>query len=333
MAMTQPQPQPDIIIRPLRESEFAEADRIVRLAFATFLNLPPGDPRHPPDNDYVRSRWTADPDAVVAAEHAGRLIGTNFAANWGSFGFFGPLTVEPEYWNRGVAQMLLAPTMEIFRRWGQRHLGLYTFAHSPKHMALYQKFGFWPRDLVAIMSREIPATPPAPPRNSAAYGIARVSEAGSNEADRTEVLARCAGLTNAIFEGLDLEREIRSVDSQGLGDTILVWDESDLAAFAICHAGPGSEAGSAACYVKFAAVSRDGRPAESFNRLLDAVEAYAREKNAPKITAGVNLARREAFQALRARGFRTEMQGVAMETGDAASGYNRAGNYVLDDWR
>src|SRR6202050_844273 len=259
------------------------------------------------DAAYASTRWKADPSAALVAEHEGKLIGSNFLANWGSFGFFGPLTIEPKYWNSGVAQQLLAPTMEIFRRWGNRHLGLYTFVHSPKHMALYQKFGFWPRDLVAIMSRETPATPPAPPRNSAAYEIARVSEAGSDEADRAEVFARCAGLTNAIFEVLDLEREIRSVDSQGLGDTLLVWDESDLAAFAICHAGPGSEAGTAACYVKFAAVSRDGRPAESFDRLLDAVEAYAREKNAPKITAGVNLARREAFQALRARGFRTAM--------------------------
>src|SRR5580658_1412211 len=331
--MATTQPQPDIIIRPLRESEFAEADRIVRLAFGTFLNLPPGDPRHPPDNDYVRSRWTSDPDAVVAAEHAEKLIGTNFAANWGSFGFFGPLTVEPDYWNRGVAQRLLVSTMEIFRRWGQRHLGLYTFAHSPKHMALYQKFGFWPRDLVAIMSKETPATPRVRPRDSAAYEIARVSEAGSHQGELGEVVAACAQLTHAIFEGLDLEREIRSVNRQKLGDTILVWDASDLAAFAICHSGPGSEAGSAACYVKFAAVRRNGRAEESFHHLLDAVEAYAREKNAPKITSGVNLARREAFQALRARGFRTEMQGVAMETGDARSGYNRAGIYLLDDWR
>jgi GNAT superfamily N-acetyltransferase len=320
--------QPDIIIRPLRESELVDADRIVRLAFATFLNLPPPDPGRPPDNDYVRSRWTADRAAVVAAEHAGKLIGTNFAAHWGSFGFFGPLTVEPDYWNRGVAQMLLAPTMEIFRRWGQRHLGLYTFASSPKHIALYQKFGFWPRDLVAIMAKQIAA---APRRSPGTYEITRLSQSKRNAVAR--IVGLCRDLTDSIFEGLDLEREIRSVDSQKLGDTILVWDESDLAAFAICHAGPGSEAGSAACYVKFAAVRRDGRAAEWFDRLLDAVEAYAWEKNAPKITAGVNLARREAFQALRSCGFRTEMQGVAMETGAAGSGYNRAGNYVLDDWR
>jgi GNAT superfamily N-acetyltransferase len=334
--MATTQPQPDMIIRPLRESELAEAARIVRTAFATFLNLPPSDPGHPPDNDYVRPRWTVDPDAVLAAEHAGKLIGTNFAANWGSFGFFGPLTVEPEYWNRGVAQMLLAPTMEIFNRWGQRHLGLYTFAHSPKHMALYQKFGFWPRDLVAVMAKETPATPPAPRKSPAALEIARLSEAASGKtvgSDDVAVVAGCAAVTNAIFEGLDLAREIRAVESQKLGDTILLWDGSNLAAFAICHTGAGSEAGSLACYVKFAAVRPNRRAGESFERLLDAVEAYAREKNAPKITAGVNLARREAFGALRARGFRTEMQGVAMETGDAGSGYNRAGNYVLDDWR
>jgi GNAT superfamily N-acetyltransferase len=328
--MATTQPQPDIIIRPLAESELADAARIVRVAFSTFLGVAPDDPRRPSDSDYVRSRWTADRDAVVAAEDAGKLIGTNFAAHWGSFGFFGPLTVEPEFWNRGVGQMLLAPTMEIFRRWGSRHLGLFTFPHSPKHMALYQKFGFWPRDLVAITAKE---TPPAPGQHSPAEATETTRLSEAKKEDIPSIIAACRDLTNAIFDGLDLEREIRSVATQKLGDTILAWDDSKLAAFAVCHSGPGSEAGSGVCYVKFAAVRPARRASEAFERLHDGIEAYARVANAPKITAGVNLARREAFQAMRARGFRTEMQGVAMETGDAGSGYNRAGVYVLDDWR
>ncbi len=328
--MATPQTRQDIIVRPLGESELAEASRIVRVAFATFLGLPPEDPLRPSDADYVRSRWKADRDAVVAAEHAGRLIGTNFATNWGSFGFFGPLTVEPECWNRGVAQMLLVPTMEIFDRWRMRHLGLYTFAQSPKHMALYQKFGFWPRDLVAILARE---TPPAAgsATDSREYEAARFSQAKSAESEG--IVAACRDLTGSIFDGLDLRREIQSVASQRLGDTILVWDGSKLGAFAVCHSGPGTEAGSGVCYVKFAAVRPGRRASEIFGRLIDAVESYARAADAVKMTAGVNLARREAFQAMRARGFRIEMQGVAMETGDAGSGYNRAGAYVLDDWR
>jgi GNAT superfamily N-acetyltransferase len=322
---------PDVVVRPLVEGDLDEAARIIRVAFATFLGLPPEDPRRPSDSDYARTRWSADPSSVLAAEHAGKLIGSNFATNWGSFGFFGPLTVEPAYWDRKVGQRLLAPTIEIFRQWGNHHLGLYTFAHSPKHMALYQKFGFWPRDLVAVMAREVgpdagDAARAAADSDLAYFSlVAPVRRAGS--------IAECRELTNAIYEGLDVEREIRAVAAQRLGETILLFDNSRLAAFAVCHTGPGSEAGSGVCYVKFAAVRPGPRAAGHFARLLDAVEDFARSKGAAKITAGVNLARREAFQQLFSRGFRASMQGVAMETGDAGSGYNRAGVYILDDWR
>ena len=324
--MATTQPQPDILIRPLAETELDETRRIIRVAFATFLGLPADDARMGSDSDVARTRWKTDPSSVVAAEHGGKLIGSNFATNWGSFGFFGPLTVEPEYWNRGVAQQLLGPTMEIFRRWGTRHMGLYTFAQSPKHIALYQKFGFWPRDLVAVVAKQIGEKPAALMSETA-----RFSEVARDE--RGRVLAACLEVTDANFEGLDVGIEIRAIAEQNLGDTILVWDGGKLAAFAVCHSGAGSEAGSGVCYVKFAAVRPGRRAGEAFERLLDAVEAYARAAKAPKVTAGVNLARREAFLAMIARGFRTEMQGVAMETGDATSGYNRAGVYILDDWR
>jgi GNAT superfamily N-acetyltransferase len=329
--MSSPSPAPGITVRPLVESDLGEAARIIRVAFATFLGLPPEDPRRPADSDYARSRWTADPSSVLAAEHAGKLIGSNFATNWGSFGFFGPLTVAPEYWDRKVGQQLLAPTMDIFREWGNHHLGLYTFAHSPKHMSLYQKFGFWPRDLVAIMAIEVQPGASEHARTAPDSDVAHFSLVAPVR--RGGLVAECRELTNAIYEGLDVEREIRAVAAQKLGETILVFDNSHLAAFAVCHTGPGSEAGSGICYVKFAAARPSPHTAGDFARLLDAVEDFARSKGTAKITAGVNLARREAFQQMFSRGFRTSMQGVAMETGDADSGYNRAGVYILDDWR
>src|SRR5437762_14124218 len=82
-----------VSIRPLQVSDLEEADRIFRLAFGTFLGMP--DPTaFMGDADLVRPRWRADPSAAVAAEAGGRLLGTNFAANWGSVGFFGPLSVR-----------------------------------------------------------------------------------------------------------------------------------------------------------------------------------------------------------------------------------------------
>jgi len=325
MATPQIQPRIDVTIRPLVEADVPAAERIVRVAFGTFLGMPEPE-RFMGDADYARTRWRADPTAVIAAELNGKLIGSNFVTNWGSFGFFGPLTIEPEYWNRGVAQKLLAPTMEIFRRWGSRHTGLYTFANSPKHMVLYQKFGFWPRDLVSNVAKPVsPLANPAPAESS------RFSDV--KPAEREPLYAACREVADANFEGLDVTREIRAVAEQKLGNTILVWDGSKLAAFAVCHTGPRTEAGTGVCYVKFAAVRPGAEAGRNFARLLEAVDAFARSAWAHKVTAGVNLARREAFQSLLAAGFRPESQGVAMEAGDASSGYNRAGVYILDDWR
>jgi GNAT superfamily N-acetyltransferase len=316
------------------ESDLAETDRVIRRAFGTFLGLP--DPmQFMGDADYVRTRWKADPSALVLAEHDGKLVGANFAINWGSFGFFGPLAVAPEYWECGIAQQLMAPTMEIFRRWGSTHLGLYTFAQSPKHMRLYQKFGFWPRDLIAVMAKQVAPVDSAKSANPALF-----SDAGP--AERPALLDACRKVTSAIFDGLDVSGEITAVATQQLGDTVLVWDGasgasgangSKLAALAVCHTGPGSEAGTGVCYVKFAAVRPGSQAAADFSRLLTAIEAFASSKSLTKIIAGVNLARRGAFTELYSRGFRTELQGVAMETGSASSGYNRNGVYVLDDWR
>ena len=316
----------DVIIRPLAENEIPEAARIIRLAFSTFLGLSPEDSRWPAGVEHAGPRWKVDPSSVLAAECDGKLIGSNFAAHWGSFGFFGPLTVDPAFWNQNVAQQLLAPTMEIFQRWDTRHLGLFTFAQSPKHMVLYQKFGFWPRDLVAVMAKEVGVTPrPASP-DSTLYSEAKPD-------DRPQLLVACREVTDALFEGLDLEREIRAVSDQNFGNTILVWEGAKLVAFAVCHAGTGTEAGTGVCYVKFAAVRPGPNASRDIGRLIDALEVFAGKVGAHKITAGVNLARREAFQLMIARGFRIEIQGVAMESGGPSTGYNRAGVYILDDWR
>ena len=73
-------------VRPLAEEDLDEADRIFRVAFGTFLGMPEPE-KFSGDADSVRTRWKADPGAGLAAELDGRLVGSDFAANWGSVGF------------------------------------------------------------------------------------------------------------------------------------------------------------------------------------------------------------------------------------------------------
>ncbi len=347
----------------MHEDDLQEADRIMRLAFGTFIGLP--DPvSFAGDVDYVYTRFHADPRAALVAESDGKIIGSNFALNWGSVGVFGPLTIHPQYWDKGVAKLLLKETMNIFERWNVRHAGLFTFVQSSKHIHLYQKFGFWPRFLTAVMSK--------PVDRSAGFSASLTAQADdkngeknkksnnnnfflrysqlATSSEKEQTIQACKALTDKIYDGLDLAIEIYSVDKQKLGDTILIYDRGDnnndddaakygggcsgdsLAGFAICHCGAKTEAGSGNCYIKFGAATAGQDSQEKFGRLLDACESFAGSKNLSRISAGINMGRHEAYKTMVARNFRTDLQGVAMHRYDEP-GYNTGDVYLIDDWR
>src|ERR1700733_1962203 len=189
--------KPIIKLGPLKKNEVEEAARIVRLAFGTFLGLP--DPlAFMDDRHYMAPRFNSPNVKIVAARDGGRLIGSNVATRWGSFGFFGPLTVLPEYWDRGVAQQLLEATMAIFDRWGVRHTGLFTFAQSAKHVGLYQKFGYWPRYLTAIMTR----TPGVNSASQVKPVHAPALLSAFTKSQREQAIQACGKLTHKIDKGL-----------------------------------------------------------------------------------------------------------------------------------
>jgi GNAT superfamily N-acetyltransferase len=309
----------DVVVRDLRESDLTVADAILRSAFDTFTGVTSlfGD------KDYVHTRWLADPGAAFAAEQDGRLAGTNFVTRWGTVGFFGPLSVRPELWDQGVASRLMEGTVALFDRWGTAHAGLFTFAHSPKHHGLYQKFGFWPRFLTPVMTK----APIAPRRVHQAIRYTALAPA-----ERVRALDACRELTATAYEGLDLEREIRAVESQGLGEVLLLDDSSGLAGMAVCHLGAGTEAGGQGCYVKFG-LARSGSAAEArFAALLDACESLAVDHGADHIELGVNVGRHEAYAAVMARGYRAGLVGVSMHRAND-EGYSRPGTWLVDDWR
>jgi GNAT superfamily N-acetyltransferase len=312
---------PDIAL--LDDKDLPEAERIFRVAFGTFVGAPDSDVFWA-DRDYVYGRHRAPHVAAFGATIDGNLVGSNFATKWGSVGFFGPITVRPDLQERGIAQALLARTMEQFDTWETRHVGLFTFPHSAKHIGLYQKYGFYPRFLTAIMSV------PVGFRSRTATGWSRFSNL--NIAQQNEALLVCQDIADTLYRGLDLTEEIRATQAQGLGDTVLLDGPGGIGAFAVCHYGPRSEAGADACFIKFGAVRVGVAAEQDYLRLLDACEALAVAVGMPNVLAGANMARHEAYRHLVSRGFRTEILGVSMHRHNDP-GYCRPGAYIIDDWR
>ena len=312
-----------VVIRKMGTEDLAEADRIFRLAFGTFLRLP--EPMtFAGDADYVRGRQAAWPEAALVAERNGEVVGSILSVRRGAFAFFGPLTIRPDLWEGGMAKQLVEATVGIYERWGLRHSGLFTFSDSAKHVALYGKFGFWPHALMAVMARPVPNAASQPPGGGALGAL--------SDAEQAAAIAACRRVSDAVYAGLDATDEIEVTRRLGLGDTVLVRERDDVVAFAVCHVGAGSEAGSGACLVKFAAVHPDAACEATFDRLLGACDALAAARGAETLLVGVDLGTRAAYRQLLARGFRTVMQGVALHRPDDV-GYLTRDALVLGDWR
>jgi hypothetical protein len=223
--------------------------------------------------------------------------------------------------------------MEIFERLKTKHIGIFTFSNSPKHVHLYQKYDFWPRFLTSVMSK------PVKSEYAMKDGQEMISWTKYSDMQKerpSEILDNCYSLTDSIYDGLDLKVEIQSVANQKLGDTILLTDNKSnrLLGLAICHCGPKTEAGSNTCYVKFGSVtaSEDRSKSANFDELIECCEIFAASEGLSKLAAGVNIGNLDAYRKMISKGFRTEFQGVMM-TKNNDPGYHIEDVYAIDDWR
>jgi GNAT superfamily N-acetyltransferase len=307
----------DIEVRPLDAAGVDAADGVFRDAFATVLGA--GVHR---DTELLGTRFRARHTTVLAAFVDGAVAGSTIVTRWGSVAYFGPLSVTPKLWGHGIGTRLVAAAVDVLDGWGAGHQGLFTFAQSPQHHGFYQRFGFWPRFLTAIMSRPLTGSEP-----ELGWRLSAV-----DPADRPALVAGCAAVTDAIHPGLDVRGEIAAVLDHGLGDVVLIGEPDAPRGFAVCHAGPGTEAGSGVAYAKFAAVRPGAGAAQAFDSLLAACQGYAADAGAVRLTLGVNTARHEAYRQLLAAGFRTDTPGITMHRPNEP-GYDREDVRLLDDWR
>ncbi len=315
-----------VVIRYLRRNEIEKAETLGRLAFGTFLRIP--DPlQNPESKKMISHRFYEDPKNILAAELDGELVGTNILTEWGSFAFFGPLAVRPDLWDSGVGSELVESALEVFAEHGISHMGLFTFADSPKHLGLYHKFGFCARFLTPLMEKEIEDA-------SHQETVGKKFEVFSDYdgAKKEEALRSMIELTNELYHGLDLSDEIRMVDSQKLGDTLLLFENFSLSAFAVCQSGPNTEAGRGRLYIKFGAAKTAHEADRKFDELLSACEAFAVQKGLNVVEAGMNLSHERAYDIMLKNGFRTSFVGVAMQKPNEPA-FLRKETFVIEDWR
>lgn len=306
------------------ESDLPEARVVHRRAFGTFLGIDP--PTFRPGADCLGPRWRMWPEGGFVAMNADRLVGSALLSHWGSGCIVGPVTVDPDAWGGGVARALLEALVDRIDEQKFLWTGLFTHPHSPLHVRLYEQFGFCMQRITGIMSK----TPSDPATSQQALEFSTLSGP-----EKASALAGLRALSETVSPGLDWREEVRSIDREKIGETILTVNPGQpgqIDGFACLHFGAGSESSTGDCLVKVAAIRHGLNDSARFTNLLHAIDGAVPRLGADRIVAGTNTGRAEAYRMMKAHGYRTDTNGIAMfrPSGDV---YNTPGKFVIDDWR
>jgi ribosomal protein S18 acetylase RimI-like enzyme len=326
---------PLIKIRRVRKGDLSKVRDVIEQAFSDFFERQMGTrPRQVFGGaQYVHHRWLMEPwGCFVAEEGDGKIVGAAVAVMWGTLGLVGPVAVLPHYQNQDIGQQLLTACQGFFDENKAVLQGLATYPHSPKHLLFYHKFGYRPRGLVVIAAKPldrreiVQATRPAKPLVS----VRRYSTL--EESKKKAAILKLRRITNGIFRGMDLGKEVEIVDGLALGDTLLLEKGRELIGFAVFHMPGVSEAPHGSLYIKFLAIDPRHKKVEYLQGLLAAVEDIAHDAQLQRVVAPAYTYYWTAYQALLERGYHIDFTMVRMKRGKPSDDEDPSG-LVLDDWR
>jgi N-acetylglutamate synthase-like GNAT family acetyltransferase len=310
---------PKVQIRRFRKGDLSKVKDVLEQSFGDFLERQLGTrPRQAFNGaQYVHHRWLMEPwGCFVAEEDGAKIVGAALAVTWGTVGLLGPLAVLTHYHNQTIAQQLIKAVQEFFEENKATLHGAVTYPHSPKHLALFHKFGFHPKSLTAIMSRALDRAgtrPVLPKPVKGALSVRRFSEL--EETKKKASLGRFHRITNAICRGMDLAKEVEIVDG-----------------FAVYHTPGVSEAPTGSLYVKYLAIDPRQRKVEHLEHFVAAIEDLAQEHGLTRVILPVYLRYWLAYSTLVKCGYLIDFTMVRMQKGKPED-FEDPADLLLDDWR
>ena len=322
-------------IRRVRKGDLSKVRDVIEQTFSDFLERQLGTrPRQPFGGaQYVHHRWLMEPwGCFVAEEDQSKIVGAALAATWGSLGLLGPVAVLTNYQNQNIGQQLIQAVEDFFEENKAVLHGCVTYPASPKHLALYHKFGYRPKSLVALMSRALERREGRPPGNRlrAPFSVRRFSTL--EETKKKAALARFHRITNGICRGLDVSKEVEIVDGLALGETLLLERGREMLGFAVCHTPGVSEAPVGALYVKYLAIDPQQKRPEFLEQFVAALEDVGYELGVQRVILPVYTRYWLAYSTVLRCGYQVDFTMLRMQRGKQED-YEDPTHLVLDDWR
>jgi ribosomal protein S18 acetylase RimI-like enzyme len=248
---------------------------------------------------FLRMYLEGNPQGCYVAEVPGRIVGYVFSRRWGSVGWFGPLSVDPELAGQGIGRLLVGEVVNHLIEADVRTVGLETNPRSRYNIGFYSKLEFEPSQLIVDVARELSDRWEELPAGYQALRLGRASEK-----EIPHLLATLGHLAEGVCPGLDYRAEAELIINHSYGDALILFDSGEPVGAALAHTEPYTETEERALLKVFTLVMAPTRPLEDLGTLVSALEHWAREEFLSGLSLRVSTRFGRAFRFLLESGFK-----------------------------
>ena len=245
----------------------------------------------------------ANRGAMLWRDERGKVVAFNIAHLSGTEAWMGPLAVHPDHQGHGLGKAVVTAGIDLLRESGATVIGLETMPRTMDNIGFYSSLGMNPGFLTLTVTVDGVFAP-------AMTGRLRTARLGSLVGEELEqVIQSCRSLTSSILEGYDFTRELRLTEELALGDTLMLFDDSELIAFAVCHSVPLVEG---RIREELRVLKLVARNEEDFEVLVTALSDHARRSGTRRVALRLQGQYSGAYRRLMRRGARVRWSDLRM---------------------
>lgn len=254
--------------------------------------------------------------ALVWRDGSGAVAAFNMVHRSGTEGWMGPLAVRPDRQGKGLGQVIVREGIRRLEAQGARTIGLETMPRTVDNIGFYSRLGFRPGHLTVSVTRTL-------------QGAGASEGARFPTGPRSEIVARCLGLTESLAPGGDFSREIELTYGESLGGVTLLSERGAVSAYALWHTAPLAEgrSGDEARVLKLVA-----RDLDAFRRLIPAIERDAVGAGARQASFRCQTAYTSAYEVLLDAGYLVHWTDLRMTLAGKPELPAKDGGVVFSNW-
>jgi GNAT superfamily N-acetyltransferase len=241
--------------------------------------------------------------AMLWRDERGKAVAFNIAHLSGTEAWMGPLAVHPDHQGHGLGKTIVKSGIDMLRESGATVIGLETMPRTMDNIGFYSSLGMTPGFLTLTVTVDGVF-------GASMGGRLHTMRLGSLVGEELEqAIQLCRDLASSILDGYDFTRELRLTEELALGDTLMLFDGSELIAFAVCHSVPLVEG---RIREELRVLKLVARTEDDFEVLVTALSDHARRSGTRRVAIRLQGQYAGAYRRLMRRGARVRWSDLRM---------------------